>query len=1439
MAQKSVPMKPIVKKPVWHRVSPPLRDMIKASEGVNIEIKEVREIENELDFHPNITKLNQPDKLSAKQRGFAPKGEVLNVLANFDGVDNIDGVAPPDTQGDVNESYYLQTTNGHSIIKDKNGNTVKAAFKTSDFWAGSGYDDLNNGDAVALWDEDAQRWLVTQFYLPSSGDKYLLIAVSTTSDPTGSYNQYAYPYTDMPDYPKWAVWPDGYYMGANAFSGNNYAGAYVTAFDRQAMINGDANPASVTFGPDANLWSIFPADADVFPTYGDPCPFLSDQVSSTSGNNKVYIYNFHVDWNNTNNSSFTLGNTITVSNYGLFSNDTQVPQSGTTQKLDLLQSRIMYRPYYRKFSDHESLLMCRTVNDGGVAAIRWYEFRKSGSNWTLYQEGTYNPGDGLWRWMPSIAMNANGDIAIGYSVSSSSKYPSIRVVARHSNDQLGVMTTNEKEVLTGSASQTGASRWGDYSMMSVDPSDNTSFWYTTEYSSGSWNWKTRITHFEIPSACTGPSTQASNFSATNIQDNQMTINWTRGNGNRVLVVARKASAVNADPADGSTYSANSVFGSGSQLGSGNYVVYDGTGTSVTVTGLDLGTQYYYAIYEYYTSEVCYNATELTGNAQTTGEAPCTPCYSYGNTSYATSITRVLFNTIDNTSAKPTDANGNAYSDYTSQTTEVNLNSSYDLTVQVNTDGNYTVNSKVWIDWNHNCDFTDPGEEYDLGTAKNVSNGATSNSPLTISVPSDAYVGEVTMRVSAKYNAAPTACETGFDGEVEDYTIIVANGGGDTEPPVAPTNLASSNITTNSVDLSWNASTDNVGVTGYAIYKNGSLLSTTTGTSYSVTGLSPNTTYSFYVKAYDAAGNYSSASSTLNVTTLDEADTQAPTAPTNLAYANLTQISVDLSWTASSDNVGVTGYQIYKNGSLLTTTTGTSYSVNGLSASTSYSFYVKAYDAAGNVSSASNTVSFTTPAPELSYCSSKGNNATEEWIGRVIFGSIDNTSGGNGGYADFTNMSTTVALGANVTITIYPEWSGTVYSEGEAVWIDFNQDGDFDDAGEQVVSLTASKTSPVSSSFTIPASALTGTTRMRVSLKYNGIPSPCETFSYGEVEDYTVNIVQGTSDNEAPTAPSNLAASNVAQTTLTLCWNASTDNVGVAKYNIYQDGSLVGYIDAANTCANISSLTSGTTYHFYVTAVDAAGNESSASNTVTVTTLQSSVTYCSSKGTNVNYEWINQVKFNTINKTSGSNGGYADFTGISTNVNKGSSYSISIYPGFASSSYNEGYAVWIDYNHDGDFEDNGELVYSHSKTSSSVSGTITIPSSAASGSTRMRVAMTYNATPSDPCATFTYGEVEDYTINIGAKAMADVENVVNFEKISVYPNPVSGVLNIDISQEINEGAKLLIYSANGILVNNSTITSQSVKIDVTDLPAGLYNIKVISGENIYNANFVKF
>ena len=298
-----------------------------------------------------------------------------------------------------------------------------------------------------------------------------------------------------------------------------------------------------------------------------------------------------------------------------------------------------------------------------------------------------------------------------------------------------------------------------------------------------------------------------------------------------------------------------------------------------------------------------------------------------------------------------------------------------------------------------------------------------------------------------------------------------------------------------------------------------------------------------------------------ITAGSTADTTAPSTPTNLTASGTTQTSTNLSWTASTDNVGVTGYDVYRGTTLLGTATGTTYTATGLTASTTYSFTVRAKDAAGNISTASNSVSVTTLSNTLSYCASQGNNTADERIGRVQFGTINNVSTGTAGYENFTAISTNATRGTSYTITITPTWTSTVYAEGYAVWIDYNQDGDFADAGELVWSRSASTATPVSGTFTIPTNAVLGSTRMRVSMKYNGIPTSCEAFSYGQVEDYTVNIVSSSKFDEVN--PDNTIA-------ITLYPNPASDILNItnvtekATFRVY---NLMGQVVVAGMIRN--------------------------------------------------------------------------------------------------------------------------------------------------------------------------------------------------------------------------------------------------------------------------------
>ncbi|HMC67998.1 MAG TPA: hypothetical protein VKJ07_02485, partial [Mycobacteriales bacterium] len=271
----------------------------------------------------------------------------------------------------------------------------------------------NNGDGTVVFDHFAQRWVVQQFQistLPYSD----CVAVSTTSDPTGSYNRYEFVYnnTDFVDYPKLGVWSDGYYISYNIFAnGQNYTGPEVCAFDKSKMIAGQS-ATQQCFKKSASYFSLLPADIDgpSLPPAGSPELFL------TMATNSLQLFQFHVDWTTPANSTLTGPTQFSVPSFTqLCGGGTCVPQPGTAQKLDSLADRLMYRLAYRNFGDHESLVVAHSVSAGGVGAMRWYELRGPWATPTVFQSGTYQP-DSTYRWMGSIAQDHAGDMALGFAV---------------------------------------------------------------------------------------------------------------------------------------------------------------------------------------------------------------------------------------------------------------------------------------------------------------------------------------------------------------------------------------------------------------------------------------------------------------------------------------------------------------------------------------------------------------------------------------------------------------------------------------------------------------------------------------------------------------------------------------------------------------------------------------------------------------------------------------------------------------------------------------------------------------------------------------------------------------------------------------------------------------------------------------------------------------
>ena len=642
-------------------------------------------------------------------------------------------------------------------------------------------------------------------------------------------------------------------------------------------------------------------------------------------------------------------------------------------------------------------------------------------------------------------------------------------------------------------------------------------------------------------------------------------------------------------------------------------------------------------------------------------------------------------------------------------------------------------------------------------------GNQGNQWFSQSINLNAYLGQ--SAVQLRFNRV-----TGSTWQADialDKFNLTATGGPDTTPPSAPSDLVANNTTESSTTLSWTSSIDNVGVTGYDIYEGTSVIGSATGTSFDVTGLSPSTSYAFTVVARDAAGNESTPSNTANVTTMNPPDTQAPSNPTNLAASTIAETSLTLNWNGSTDNVGVTGYEIFLDGGSIGTVATNTANVTGLVAGTSYSFQVRAFDAAGNNSGFSNTANATT------------------------------TGGGGGG-----GCTNGVAVGYSESF----ETSIGVWTQSTADDINWTRD---------------SNGTP--SNNTGPSSGSPGSFYMYVEASGNGtgypnkqaiLNSPCIDLT-GETEaTFSFNYhMFGASDMGSIALEASTDGA-----TWTSIWSA-TGNKG-NQWNS-ESVSLDAY--AGSSVQLRFNRVTGSTWKADIAIdgilVTAGGGGGGPAPTG----------YCASNGNNVNDEYIQRVQIGSINNATGaSSGGYGDFTSLSTNLSN--SNSITITPAWTGTIYPEAYAVFVDWNRDGDFNDAGELAYSRSATTATpITGSFNIPAGASAGATRMRVSMKYNGIPT-ACESFTYGEVEDYEVVIPSSFGANGTGVngnnnTTSAGFSLYPNPVNrGVVNIKILDVAPKD--YVIFNIVGQRVQSGAFNS---RIDVSSLQSGMYIIEVNAEE----------
>jgi hypothetical protein len=486
----------------YHDTSIPVRDMapVAAPDGSQRVVVPLRRKPGP----PLIS--SEPDAVS-QNLVYGPLVSTTNKL-NFDGVPIRDRIAPPDTNASVGATQVVEVVNiSYQVFNKSTGHSVFGPAEISRIFSGfagvcgSGPD---YNDPIVLYDKAAGRWLVT---ILASSDGFKTgsecIAVSATSDATGSYHRYAFSLKPnvLNDYPKFGVWPDAYYGSYNMFNASGVLiGAQVCAYPRGAMLAGSTVQSIICFQRGATDFTLLPSDLDgqTAPPAGEPNFFL-ELATSTA----LKLFKFHVNFMTPNESTFTGPTMLTVPSFteACAATGTCIPQPGTTQRLDSLGDRMMFRLAYRKFAGHEALVATHSVKTSAAASgVRWYEIRNPNTSPTVFQRGTVTAGS-TSLWMGSIGMDKVGDIALGFSESSSSLHPAIAYTGRVPTDPLGIMESIDV-TFKGNGSQTsGLSRWGAYSSVSIDPIDDCTFWYANEYipTNGILNWHTRLNSFKFTS----------------------------------------------------------------------------------------------------------------------------------------------------------------------------------------------------------------------------------------------------------------------------------------------------------------------------------------------------------------------------------------------------------------------------------------------------------------------------------------------------------------------------------------------------------------------------------------------------------------------------------------------------------------------------------------------------------------------------------------------------------------------------------------------------------------------------------------------------------------------------------------------------------------------------------------------------------------------------
>ncbi|XLS28691.1 fibronectin type III domain-containing protein [Flavobacteriaceae bacterium M23B6Z8] len=779
------------------------------------------------------------------------------------------GTVLNDPTGAIGPNHYVYAFNSGFGILDRAGNVLLPEASLGTLFPGE-----TLGDPIVVYDRYADRFIIMQFSNTPNG---FLIAVCQGPDPVNDgWFTYRFNTGSFPDYEKLSIWGDGYYITANKDQGSITTSEVVFAVERDQMLVGNPNAQLVGFplpGASNNGFYSpggFNATGPSLPPVGVPHPIVYMQDDSWNGisQDHLKIWNITVNWGSPSSSFISAPQQINtaafdaVFNGGSFNN---LDEPGSGPNIDAIQATMMYMTNYRRFPSYNAAVMNFAVDVSGNdtrAGIRWYELRQTGDNqpWTIYQEGTYAQPN-YSTFCGSIGMDAQGNIGLGYTIVSSSVFTSLRYTGRLASDPLGTMTIAEQTIVNGDA-QTNRpdGRYGDYAQLTIDPLDDLTFWHIGEYMQGSASTvrKSHVAAFQI-------GTPVPDFDAPSIPQNLVASNTTAtGTDLSWDASTDNIGVIGYDIYQNGVYSTTSSATTFSVTGlspNTNYSFYviakdaagnqSGQSNTISITTPDVtacsGGIEVFPYNESFETSLGSWTQDTNDDLDWTRDSNGTPSSNTGPSGGASGTWYLFVEASGNGTGFPSkQAILNSPCFNLSSATQANITFQYHMFGAADM-GSIALEASI-----------DNGISWITLWSQTGNQG---NQWNTVDINLAPYVGD---GIQFRFNRV-TGGTWQADIAIDDISITTS-GGADTQAPSAPANLTASNTTSTTTSLSWDASTDNVGVADYEILQNGSVVGNTTNTTFAVTGLTPATTYNFTVVANDAAGNQSIASNTASVTT---------------------------------------------------------------------------------------------------------------------------------------------------------------------------------------------------------------------------------------------------------------------------------------------------------------------------------------------------------------------------------------------------------------------------------------------------------------------------------------------------------------------------------------------------------------------------------------------